>query len=139
MLDGIPGNYEGHRFDFPGGWKEDTRNAFTKEGRTEDENEVFDYMRTLLNYRKTATALHDGKMKQFIPYDGIYVYARYNNEQTVLVIFNNNNANKEVSLDRFAEVIKDFKQGIDVITGETLTLSNGVTVKGKSALILELK
>ena len=139
MLDGIPGNYEGHRFDFPGGWKEDSRNAFTKEGRTEDENEVFDYMRTLLNYRKTATALHDGKMKQFIPYDGIYVYARYNNEQTVLVIFNNNNANKEVSLDRFAEVIKDFKQGIDVITGETLTLSNSVTVKGKSALILELK
>lgn len=139
MLDGIPGNYEGYRYDFPGGWKEDTRNAFTKEGRTEDENEVFDYMRTLLNYRKTATALHDGKMKQFIPYDGIYVYARYNNEQTVLVMFNNNNADKEVYLDRFAEVIKDFKQGTDVITGETLTLSNGVTVKGKSALILELK
>lgn len=139
MLDGIPGNYEGHRFDFPGGWEEDERNAFTKEGRTAEENEIFDYMRTLLNYRKSATALHDGKMKQFIPYDGIYFYARYNNEQTIIVIFNNNNADKKVNLDRYAEVINDHKQGIDVITGETYTLSNGLTIKGKSALIVELQ
>lgn len=139
MLDGIPGNYEGHRFDFPGGWEEDERDAFTKEGRTAEENEIFDYMRTLLNYRKSATALHDGKMKQFIPYDGIYFYARYNNEQTIIVIFNNNNADKKVNLDRYAEVINDHKQGIDVITGETYTLSNGLTIKGKSALIVELQ
>lgn len=138
MIDGIPGNYEGHRFDFPGGWAEDERNAFTKEGRTDVENDIFNYTRALLNYRKTATALHNGKMKQFIPYDGIYFYARYNEDQTVLCIFNNEEADRKISLERYAEVIKDFTSAKDVVTGETFKLADGLTIKGKSALIVEL-
>ena len=138
MIDGIPGNYEGHRFDFPGGWAEDERNAFTKEGRTDVENDIFNYTRALLNYRKTATALHNGKMKQFIPYDGIYFYARYNEDQTVLCIFNNEEADRKISLERYAEVIKDFTLAKDVVTGETFNLADGLTIKGKSALIVEL-
>lgn len=138
MIDGIPGNYEGHRFDFPGGWAEDERNAFTKEGRTDVENDIFNYTRALLNYRKTATALQNGKMKQFIPYDGIYFYARYNEDQTVLCIFNNEEADRKISLERYAEVIKDFTSAKDVVTGETFKLADGLTIKGKSALIVEL-
>ena len=139
MIDGIPGNYEGHRFDFPGGWAEDQRNAFTKEGRTDVENDIFDYTRALLNFRKTATALHNGKMKQFIPYDGIYFYARYNEDQTVLCIFNNEESDRRISLERYAEVIKDFTSATDVVTGETFNLADGLNIKGKSALIVELK
>ena len=138
MIDGIPGNYEGHRFDFPGGWAEDERDAFTKEGRTAEENEIFDYTRALLNYRKSAPALHNGKMKQFIPYDGIYFYARYTDEQTVLVIFNNEDNDKKITLERYAEVIKDFTSAKDVVTGETFNLADGLTIKGKSALVVEL-
>ena len=77
-------------------------------------------------------------MKQFIPYDGIYFYARYNDEQTVLVIFNNDNNDKKISLERYAEVIKDFTKGKDVVTGETFNLADGLTIQGKSALIVEL-
>jgi glycosidase len=139
MIDGIPGNYEGHRFDFPGGWAEDERNAFTKEGRTDVENDIFDYTRALLNFRKSAPALHNGKMKQFIPYDGIYFYARYTEDQTVLCIFNNEEADRKISLERYAEVIKDFTSATDVVTGETFNLADGLTIKGKSALIVELK
>ena len=139
MIDGIPGNYEGHRFDFPGGWAEDERNAFTEEGRTDVENDIFNYTRALLNFRKSATALHNGKMKQFIPYDGIYFYARYNEDQTVLCIFNNEEADRKISLERYAEVIKDFTLATDVVTGETFNLADGLTIKGKSALIVELK
>ena len=138
MIDGIPGNYEGHRFDFPGGWTEDERNAFTKEGRTDVENDIFDYTRALLNFRKNAPALHNGKMKQFIPYDGIYFYARYTEDQTVLCIFNNEEADRKISLERYAEVIKDFTIAKDVVTGETFNLADGLTIKGKSALIVEL-
>ena len=138
MIDGIPGNYEGHRFDFPGGWAEDERNAFTEEGRTDVENDIFNYTRALLNFRKNATALHNGKMKQFIPYDGIYFYARYTEDQTVLCIFNNEEADRKISLERYAEVIKDFTIAKDVVTGETFNLADGLTIKGKSALIVEL-
>lgn len=138
MLDGIWGNYEGHRFDFPGGWKSDERNAFTPEGRTDQENEIFNYMRALLHFRKDATALHTGKMKQFIPYDGIYVYARYNETQTVLVITNNSKTNKSVNLERFQEVTKGFTTATEVTTQATYSLSNNIEVPAKTCLVLNL-
>jgi hypothetical protein len=77
-------------------------------------------------------------MTQFIPYDGIYLYARYNNEQTVLCIFNNGNTDKKITLERYAEVVKNFTKGKDVVTGETFNLVDGLTIQGKSALIVEL-
>ena len=77
-------------------------------------------------------------MKQFIPYDGIYFYARYTDEQTVLVIFNNEDNDKKITLERYAEVIKDFTSAKDVVTGETFNLADGLTIKGKSALVVEL-
>ncbi len=139
MIDGIAGNYEGHRFDFPGGWKEDERNAFTAEGRTEKENDIFNYTRALLHFRKDATALHTGKMKQFIPYDGIYVYARYNDNQTVLIITNNNNQEKSVNLERYKEVLGTYTKAIEVTTGKEYALSNAIPVPGKSCFVLDLK
>lgn len=139
MIDGIWGNYEGHRFDFPGGWKADQRNAFTAEGRTDEENNVFNYMRSLLQFRKNATALHTGKMKQFIPYDGIYVFARYNDNQTVMVITNNNNQEKQISLDRYKEVFGQYTKAIEVTTGKEYALTKLVSIPGKSCLVLDLK
>lgn len=139
MIDGIPGNYEGHRYDFPGGWKEDSRNAFTAEGRTDVENDIFNYTRTLLRFRKDATALHTGKMKQFIPYDGIYLFARYNDNQTVLIITNNNNQEKSVNLERYKEVIGTYTKAIEVTTGKEYSLSEAIQVPGKSCFVLDLK
>lgn len=37
MLEGIQSDYQGHRFTFPGGWKNDKRDAFTPAGRTKEE------------------------------------------------------------------------------------------------------
>ncbi|MEI8274072.1 MAG: alpha-amylase family glycosyl hydrolase, partial [Paludibacter sp.] len=63
MLDGIAGSYEGNRYDFPGGWTSDKRNAFSPQSRTNAENEVFNYLKSLLNYRKNNRVLQNGKMK----------------------------------------------------------------------------
>ena len=101
MLDGIPGDYQGHRFDFPGGWATDKRNAFTADGRTNAENEVFTYLKTLLNYRKNNPVLQNGRMKQFIPENGIYVNFRYNYNKTIMIIANNNQSVKNLNLNRF--------------------------------------
>lgn len=138
MLDGIPGNYEGYRFDFPGGWPDDERNAFIAEGRTAEENEVFDYMRTLLHYRKATPALQTGKMIQFIPYDGIYVFARFDNEKTILVVFNNNENQVSVPLARYKEVIKDSKSGTEITSGQNIDLSSALEMPAKSAFVIDL-
>lgn len=138
MLDGIQGNYEGYRFDFPGGWKEDSRNAFTQEGRTPKENEVFNYMRKILNYRKQNTALQTGKMKQFIPYDGIYLFSRYDQSKTIVMIFNNNNQTKVVSLERYEEVFDNYTSGTEITTEKQIDLTQYIAIPAKTAWIIEL-
>jgi len=138
MLDGIPGNYEGHRFDFPGGWAGDKHNAFNADTRTVKENEVFNYLKALLHYRKANRVLQSGKMKQFIPENGLYVFFRYNSDKTVMVICNNNENENVLSTDRFTEATKSFVSGTDIISGKTVDIQNTVTIPGKTVLILEL-
>lgn len=137
MLDGIAGSYEGHRFGFPGGWKEDIRNAFTKNDRTNAENEVFNYLRTLLNYRKKNTVLQNGRMKQFIPEDGIYVYFRYNDEKTVMVVANNNEQEKPVDVKRFGEMIRYNTTGSEITSGAKINLSE-LKVPAKTVSVIEI-
>jgi neopullulanase len=138
MLDGIAGSYEGNRFDFPGGWVDDKRNAFTSEGRTDTENEVFNYFKSLLIYRKNNPVLQNGRMKQFIPDNGIYVNFRYNNKKTIMVIANNNQETKELNLSRFNEVIVGKTQGIEITNSKTYSLEKPVSINGKTVLILEI-
>jgi len=137
MLDGIAGNYEGHRFDFPGGWADDKRNAFTAKERTAEENEIFDYTCKLLNYRKNNPVLQNGKMKQFIPYNGIYVYFRYNSSKKVMVVANNNASEKMLELNRFAEILNSQTSAVDIITGQNYNLTNTLNIPAKTVLLLE--
>ncbi len=138
MLDGIPGDYQGHRFDFPGGWATDKRNGFTTDGRTNAENEVFNYLKILLNYRKNNPVLQNGKMKQFIPENGIYVNFRYNNEKTIMIIANNNQEIKELNLNRFKEMLVGKSEGVEITSSKKYSLQNPVSVPAKTVLILEL-
>src|SRR5690606_1565138 len=85
------------RSDFPGGWEGDKINKFSASGRTKQENEVFDYIKTLANYRKNTPASQTGKLMQYVPVDGIYTYFRYDNDKTVMLIVNSNNQLAELS------------------------------------------
>jgi glycosidase len=125
------------REDFAGGWKEDKVNKFTAAGRIEKENDAFNYVRKLANYRKNTPALQTGKMMQFIPQKGIYVYFRYDDKKTVMVVYNSNEKEASTTTDYFAERIKGAKKAKNVISDETIDLNN-LTIPGKSTLILEL-
>jgi len=139
MLDGIAGSYEGNRFDFPGGWTSDKRNAFETEGRTNAENEVFIYLKTLLNYRKKNPVLQNGKMKQFIPENGIYVNFRYNSEKMIMIIANNSQENKELQLGRFAEMLARKTMGTEITNSKTYSLETPFSIPAKTIQILEIK
>ena len=138
MMDGIPGNYEGHRFDFPGGWSTDKHNAFTIEGRTKSENDVFDYLKCLLNYRKNNPVLQNGLMKQFIPENGIYVFFRYNNDKTIMIVANNKLQNNVIELKRFSEMLKGKTSGTEITTGEKFSMQNSIQIPAKSVLIIDI-
>ena len=125
------------RSDFPGGWAGDKSNKFTPDGRTPAENDAFNYVRKLANYRKNTTALQTGKMMQYIPENGIYVYFRYDDNKTVMIVYNGSDNDKTITTDRYFERIKSAKQAKNIITGETIDLSK-LTIGNKSTLVLEL-
>ncbi len=97
------------------------------------------YLRTLLNWRKDSKVIHYGKLKQFVPQDGIYVYFRYLDDDAVMVLINKNKEDKLLDLGRFNEVLKDYEEGKDVITGEKYLLDASISVPSETGLILELE
>ena len=127
------------RRDFPGGWNGDTNNAFTKAGRTEEQNKFFDFTAKLFNWRKNKTVIHTGKTTHYIPENNVYVYFRYNEKESVMVVVNNNEEKQTFKTNRFAENIKKYQSGKDIFTEKTFDLKNDITIDGKSVLILELK
>ena len=127
------------RRDFPGGWIGDTNNAFTKEGRTAEQQKFFDFSSKLFTWRKSKDVIHSGKMTHYVPDNNVYVYFRYNEKETVMVIINNNSDKQTLKTNRFKESIQNLKSGKEVISGKTFDLNNDIEIEGKSALILELK
>jgi neopullulanase len=126
------------RHDMPGGWAGDATNSFVASGRSEQQNEIFNYIKTLANYRKNTTALQTGKLMQFVPYDGVYVYFRYDSKKTIMVISSSNDAETTLKLDRFEERTKGFTKAKNVLTGENMVLENTIKIPVKGTLVLEL-
>ena len=125
------------RKDFPGGFPGDTKNCFTREGRTKAENAMFDWISRLLHWRQGNDVIIKGKQTQFIPFKGIYVIARQYQGKTVLTILNGNHKQTEMQLDRYAEVMGDTKQATDITTGRKVKLDKTLSLKSRQALILE--
>lgn len=133
------GDDEAWRQTMPGGWPGDDRSVFTDEGRTDKENEIIDYVTKLTQWRKGAAATHEGKLVHFIPENNTYVYFRVHDEQTVMVVLNANEEPVSLNRSRFAEILDDFKIGIDVISGKEIDVSKDFKVDGKTAGIWELQ
>ena len=125
------------RKDFPGGFPGDTKNCFTREGRTQAENAMFDWLSRLLHWRQGNDVIIKGKQTQFIPFNGIYVIARQYQGKTVLTILNGNRKQADMQLDRYAEVIGNTTAAKDVITGRTVKLDRKLSLKSRQTLILE--
>ena len=125
------------RKDFPGGFPGDTKNCFTREGRTKAENAMFDWLSRLLHWRQGNDVIIKGKQTQFIPFKGIYVIARQYQGKTVLIILNGNHKQTEMQLDRYREVIGDTTLATDVMTGRKVKLDNTLSLKSRQTLILE--
>lgn len=127
------------RRDFPGGWAGDSINAFTDKGRTLTQNEYFNFMAKLLNWRKNKTVIHTGLLTHYIPENDVYVYFRYNETEKIMVILNNNETDQTLKINRYAESLENVKSGKDVMTGQPVDLKSDFMVPKQTALILELQ
>jgi len=126
------------RLDFPGGWPEDKQNKFEASGRTAQENEAFNYVRTIANFRKHSSALKTGKLMQYVPEDWAYTYFRYNDKQTIMVVMNTSSDEKTIDPQRFSERIKGFGKARNIVNSTTNDLTTKWNVPGKTVWVMEL-
>jgi len=128
-----------YRKDFPGGWANDEKNSFTGAGLTEQEKDIQGFVRKLLLWRKNKEVIHTGKLLHFVPFDGMYVFFRYNDKEKVMVVLNKNGKETLLKTDRLAEMLQGCTTATDIISGKTWKDFSNLVVQPKSVSVFELK
>jgi len=139
LMEGDAASHPDVRKDFPGGWAGDPKNAFTAAGRTEAQNDAFNYFKKLLNWRKNKPVIHQGKLTHYIPEENVYVYFRHNEKESVMVVMNGNSKASQLATKRFAENLSGYTQARNVLTDEKLSDLSTLTIPAMTTLVLELE
>jgi glycosidase len=87
-----------NRRDFPGGWSDDPRNAFTEAGRTPEQQGLFSYVQSLLRLRREHPALSGGQLWHLASDDSTYVSLRQTEEENIVVAFNGSKNAREMQI-----------------------------------------
>ena len=127
------------RADMPGGWAGDAASAFTGEGLGAEQRDAQEWVRALFQWRKRTPVLHDGGLVHYAPQDGVYVYFRYDGQDTVMVALNRNPRTTPLALARFARFLPAGVHARDALGGEPVALGTSLELPAQSATILELK
>ncbi len=127
------------RADLPGGWAGDANNALTGAGLSAAERDAQDYLRRLLRWRRNTPVVQHGELQHFAPADGVYVYFRYDNDNTVMVALNRNAGPTPLALERFGRFIKTDSRGRDAMSGKTIALGTTLQLAGNAATILSIE
>lgn len=125
------------RLDMPGGFPGDTVSVFTAEGRTELQNEAFDFMSKLLNYRRSSKAIAEGTLKHFIPESGVYTYERRAGDERVVVMMNGKEEPVTMNMEQTLEILPYGSKLRDILTGEIVVIEPEMTFAPRALYILE--
>ena len=128
------------RTDFPGGWPGDAVSGFTGQGLSQPARETQQWLRKLLQWRKTATVVHHGKLLHFVPEQSTYVFFRFDESRKLMVILNKNEQPYTLQLERFEEILQGATRAKDVLNGTIYPLGTGtLPLPPGEALILEIE
>ena len=107
---------------------------------TDEMQDMFDYQSKLFQWRKTEPIIHIGKTMHFITRDNTYAYFRYTDDGAVFVYVNASEENRTIPTAHYAEILCKYNPvGVDIITGETIDLSQkDLVATPLSALIVKL-
>lgn len=126
------------RSDFPGGWPGDAVNAFTGKGLLPAQQSMQAFVKKLVRWRQGHPVLSTGKLVHYRPLKEAYVYIRYNEKGRVLVVLNKNKTDISLDLAPYRAELGAARQGVDVLTGNSIALDQPVTVPARSPLIIEI-
>ena len=126
------------RTDFPGGWPGDKKSAFTGTGLSKQQLNAQQFVKKLLNWRKSATAIHQGKLTHYSPHDGMYVYFRYTDTQKVMVVLNKSDKAKTIKQADYLEMLSDATSATNVLSNKQTRLADSISIPAKSSAIFEV-
>jgi glycosidase len=92
------GNDPDNRHDFPGGWHDDEKNAFTPEGRTPEQQDVFAYVQKLLRLRREHAALRGGQLWHLSSDDTSYVFLRETEEEKLVIALHDGTRPRDLNI-----------------------------------------
>ena len=87
-----------NRRDFPGGWPGDEHNAFSRDGRTREQQAIFEYVQALLRLRREHSALQGGRLWHLASDDSSYVFLRESRDEKLIIAFNDGASSKTISV-----------------------------------------
>ena len=127
------------RKDFPGGFPGDTVNAFEASGRSEKQNEAWNYLSSVLKWRRDVAndVIAKGELKHFMPINCVYVYQRKSGDKQVVVILNGSESEIELDMPRYEEILKPGTKLRKSLTGEEVEITSSMMLAPKETLILQ--
>lgn len=138
LMNGSKEGSDGYvRKDVKGGFPGDTLSEFTPEGRTQLQNEAFDYLSRIAHWRRSSDIIAKGSLKHFIPYKGIYVYERRLGDKNVVIVMNGTDDTISIDFERYNEVLPIGTTRTDVVTGKNITINEVMNFSPRKTLILE--
>lgn len=139
LMNGSKEGSDGYvRRDFPGGFPGDTTDAFTREGRTDLQNEAWDWLHRILQWRRGEAndIIAKGKMKHFMPQNGLYVYERRLGDRAVTVLMNGTDRPLTVTMERTLEILPYGTVRHNIITDKDVTIEETMTFAPREVMIL---
>ncbi|RJP68559.1 MAG: hypothetical protein C4539_08720 [Ignavibacteriales bacterium] len=129
------------RQDFPGGFPNDNRNAFNKDERTEQENDIFNFTKKVLEIRNNFTSIQDGKLIHYPPKDEVYYYFRVKDRQKILVVINNNKNSVKFNPEFISYQFENKVALIDLMNGDEIKITDGfeISLEANGVRIFEVK
>lgn len=125
------------RLDVPGGFPGDSHNEFTPEGRSALQNEAYNFLSRIAQWRKGNDVIARGSLKHFMPDNGMYVYERSLDDKRVIVIMNGTDRTLDIDMSKYKEIMQPDMVFHDVVTGEDVTIMSDMSFAPRALYILE--
>lgn len=129
------------RSPFPGGFENDSLNAFYSCDRTEYQQDIFNFTQSILELRKNYKSLSEGKLTHFYPFNNIYVYFRETDDEKTMIVVNGSEVDSEIDLDNYKETLGSTKMIKNLKSNDkfTITANKKIKINKKSAEIFLLE